>query len=60
MMMMFSQTQYVYIHDALDEFITCGETEIAAANMRIMIGKLRRLAPGSKAPGFQTQFEVCS
>ena len=30
----------MFIHNALDELITCGETEIAAANMRIAITRL--------------------
>ena len=55
---MLSQAQYVFIHNALDELITCGETEIAAANMRIVIGRLHRTAQGKRISGFQTQFEV--
>ena len=53
-----SQSQYIFIHNALDELITCGETEIAAANMRIVIGKLSRLVPTRNVTGFQAQFEV--
>lgn len=52
------QTQYIFIHNALDELITCGETEIAAANMRIVNGKLSRLVPQKKVTGYQVQFEV--
>ena len=54
------QTQYVFIHNALDELITCGETEIAAANMRITIGRLGRTLPSREITGFQQQYEVVS
>ena len=53
-----SQVQYVFIHDALDELITCGETEIAAANIRIVIGKLKRNIDHNNTTGFQAQYEV--
>ena len=53
------QTQYIFIHNALDELLTCGDTEVAAANMRIVIGKLCRPAEeGSSISGFQKQYEV--
>ena len=52
------QTQYTFIHNALDELLTCGETEIAAANMRVVIGKLRRVVSQRKAVGFHVQLEV--
>ena len=52
------QTQYIFIHNALDELITCGETEIAAANIRIVIGKNSRTVEGKNITGFQKQFEV--
>ena len=57
-LILFLQTQYVFIHNALAELITCGDTEIAAANMRIVIGKLRRMVPSMSVTGFQQQFEV--
>ena len=53
------QVQYIFIHNALDELLTCGDTEVAAANMRIVIGKLCRPAEeGSSISGFQKQYEV--
>ena len=54
------QAQYnIFIHNALDELLTCGDTEVAAANMRIVIGKLCRPAEvGSSISGFQKQYEV--
>ncbi len=54
-----AQAQYVFIHNALEELLTCGDTEVAAANMRIVIGKLSRpVEPGSKDSGFQRQYDV--
>ena len=53
------QTQYIFIHNALDELLTCGDTEVAAANMRIVIGKLSRPAEEeSSISGFLKQYEV--
>jgi len=49
----------VFVHNSLDELITCGDTEVAAANLRIVIGKLSRpVEVGSATTGFQNQFEV--
>ena len=53
------QAQYIFIHNALDELLTCGDTEVAAANKKIVINKVFR--PGLKFPsisGFQKQYEV--
>ena len=56
---MLVQAQYVFIHSALDELLTCGDTEVAAANMRIAIGRLSRpIEEGSEVSGFQKQYEV--
>ena len=51
------QSQYVFIHDAIDELITCGESEIAAANIRITINRLTAFRFGGMT-GFQQQFQV--
>ena len=48
----------MYIHNALNELITCGETEIAAANLRITITRLSRTAPGQALTGFRAQLQV--
>ena len=56
------QVQYIFIHDALDELLLCGDTEIAAIDIRIVIGKLT--APvdvqNINIIGFSKQFEVCT
>ena len=50
------QAQYAFIHDALDEYITCGDTSIAVTNMRITLGKLSKQEDTES--GFEQQFEV--
>ena len=47
----------MFIHDALKEFIMCGETEVAAPNLRIVVRRLGRTNEGIS--GFQKQFQVC-
>jgi len=53
------QAQYVFIHDALDELITCGETDIPAAGLRVKVNHLKKTIPGSGITGFARQFKVC-
>ena len=57
-LMVQTQVQYNFIHDALDELITCGETEMAATDLRIRINKLYRSTGASGMTGFQQQFQV--
>jgi hypothetical protein len=47
----------MFIHDALKELILCGETEILAPNLGIVINKLSKVKDES-ATGFELQFEV--
>ena len=37
----FSQDQYIFIHDAVLESVTCGDTEIKAADLRRKLVKLK-------------------
>ena len=54
------QTQYIFIHDALSEFITYGLTEIAATDIRKVINQLNlQHDPCSASTGFEQQFQVC-
>ena len=48
----------MFIHDALNELLTCGETEIAAANMRIAIGRLSKPVNTKGMTGYSKQFQV--
>ena len=52
------QPQYIFIHDALDELITCGETDIPAAGLRVKVNRLRKIVPGKGITGFAEQFQV--
>lgn len=48
----------MFIHDALSEYITCGETEITASNMRAKFNHLSKTIPGKGVTGFANQFQV--
>ena len=52
------QTQYVFIHDSLSELVVCGQTDIVAAGIRIIINKMMRQVAGDTANGFQKEFQV--
>ena len=57
-MISFIQSQYIFIHNALDELFTCGEMEIEATNMRVVISQLSRTVQSGTGTGFQKQYEV--
>ena len=48
----------MFIHTALDELVTCGKTDVSAANLRIITSQLHQTADGKQVSGFQDQFEV--
>ena len=48
----------MFIHDALCELIICGDSEIAAPNLRIAINRLHKQAEGKVVSGFEHQFQV--
>eukprot|EP00731_Ephydatia_muelleri_P019019 Em0011g1059a len=50
--------QYVFIHDALDEYITCGDTSISVTNLRVSINSLSKTKSGKTFNGFQKQFSL--
>ena len=52
----FAQAQYNFIHDALNELILCGDTEITAPNLRIVISRLNKTKDGET--GYSKQFNV--
>ena len=51
------QEQYEFIHCGLSELVVCGETEVAAANLRIAFKILKKNGPDGLT-GFQTQMQV--
>ena len=46
----------MFIHDALKELIMCGETEILAPNLGIVINKLSKVKDSTS--GFELQYQV--
>ena len=52
----------MFIHDALSELVVCGETEVTAADLRIVMNQLKRQAVGETTDitGYQKQFQVLS
>ncbi|XP_064386146.1 uncharacterized protein LOC135334769 isoform X3 [Halichondria panicea] len=58
MKMVQTQDQYVFIHDAILESVTCGDTQISAGDLRRQIQKMSSVAPGKTVSGFQYQFQI--
>ena len=52
------QEQYVFLHQAVMEALTCGDTEIAPEDLRIAIDKLARTQKSSQRNGFAMEFKV--
>ncbi|CAI8043302.1 Receptor-type tyrosine-protein phosphatase F [Geodia barretti] len=50
--------QYVFIHDALVELVTCGDTSVPAKALRGHIKKMVRNIPGGDVSGFTAQFRL--
>ena len=48
----------MFIHDALSELVVCGETEMAAADLRIKMNQLKRQKMADGTTGYQKQFQV--
>jgi len=42
-MLITKQEQYIFIHDAILEWLTCGDTEMDAGNLRTSLDKLLRM-----------------
>ena len=52
------QEQYVFVHDAVLEFVVCGDTQIVAADLRKVLSKLGRRNPHTQLTGYTLQFRV--
>ena len=52
------QAQYTFVHDALEELITCGDTSFSVQNMTSRMTELSSVIPGKEITGFKEQFEV--
>ena len=51
------QDQYAFIHDALSDHITCGDTSVMAHELRRAIVDMNK-KDGTGKSGFEKQFEV--
>ena len=52
------QEQYVFLHQAVMEALTCGNTEIAPDDLGTTINKLSRTQKSSQRTGFAKEFKV--
>ena len=52
------QEQLIFLHDAILESVTCGNTQITAADLRVVIGKYGKVDPSTGVTYFQSQFDV--
>ena len=53
------QDQYAFIHDALCDYLTCGDTFIPAHHLTAKIIEMSAVKEETNTTGFQDQFEVC-
>lgn len=53
-----TQEQYVFIHDAVLEWLTCGDTQIVPTNLRMELARLDTVSPDTNITGYQQQFKV--
>ncbi|XP_052417867.1 receptor-type tyrosine-protein phosphatase delta-like isoform X29 [Carassius gibelio] len=52
-----TEDQYVFIHDALQEAVTCGTTEVPARNLYAYIQKLTQIESGENVTGMELEFK---
>ncbi|XP_050531444.1 tyrosine-protein phosphatase Lar isoform X2 [Daktulosphaira vitifoliae] len=52
-----TEEQYIFIHDALLEAVTCGETEIAVRNLPMHIQQLSQMDPATTVTGMELEFK---
>ena len=48
----------MFIHDAILESITCGNTQVSAADLQRTVTKLKQRDPNTKLTGYEQQFKV--
>ncbi|WAR22990.1 LAR-like protein [Mya arenaria] len=53
-----TEDQYIFIHDALLEAVTCGNTEVPARSLSPHIQKLMQPDPGETVTGMELEFKV--
>ncbi|XP_051498227.1 receptor-type tyrosine-protein phosphatase delta isoform X18 [Apus apus] len=55
-----TEDQYIFIHDALVEAVTCGNTEVPARNLYAYIQKLTQIEAGENVTGMELEFKRLS
>lgn len=53
-----TEDQYIFIHEALLEAATCGNTEVPARNLYAHIQKLTQPPPGETVTAMELEFKV--
>lgn len=53
-----TEEQYIFIHDALLEAVTCGETEVSVRNLPMHIQQLSQMEAGTTVTGMELEFKV--
>ena len=53
-----SHSQYIYIHDAINDYINCKNTTIVAHELRPRIEEMSQIDSTTRSSGFVTQFSV--
>ena len=48
----------MFIHDAILESITCGNTQVSASDLQRVVIKLKQRDPHTKMTGYEQQFKV--
>uniref|UniRef100_A0A8C7ZIN7 Receptor-type tyrosine-protein phosphatase delta n=1 Tax=Oryzias sinensis TaxID=183150 RepID=A0A8C7ZIN7_9TELE len=52
-----TEDQYIFIHDAVLEAVTCGNTEVPARNLYSYIQRLTQIEPGENVTGMELEFK---
>ena len=53
-----TQEQFAFIHDAILESVTCGDTQIPTTSLRVAITRMAKKNPQTQLTSFQNQFKV--
>lgn len=55
-----TEEQYIFIHDALNEAVICGNTEVAATELHTHIQKLMQMEPSENITSMEMEFKKLS
>ena len=54
------QDQFNFLHDAMLESVTCGDTEISSGNLRLSMRKREKINFKDNMTTFESLFKVCT